>query len=214
MDSTKKSDLKLCVKCTVLLTDENWNNYDQKVGRYICRSCRKITDKKYHESSPDYNEKQIARYHSRKSAVIHFYGDVCAQCGEDNYYKLTIKYKNKEEINNHIIDWLYNNPVRADDYQVLCYNCSKETSYKDKYALRDKKTVMMSYGNQCVKCGEDKIERLIIDHKNNDGTVQRRQLKYYTGVRMYRWLIKQNFPQDLGLQILCYNCSKNSKDNS
>jgi hypothetical protein len=87
-------------------------------------------------------------------------------------------------------------------------------TYKDKYALRDKKKVMEHYGDECKECRENRIERLTIDHQNNDGAEQRRKLKCSTGVRMYRWLIKQDYPTNLGLQILCYNCNCSKRANA
>lgn len=215
MVSQKNHDLKNCIKCNIRLTNDNWSAYSQKASHYICRECRKIQDKARYQNSPDYNKKQLARYRSRRSAVIHSYGDTCINCGEDDYYKLTIDHKNndgylnKKQIVNNIVDWLYNNPIQRDGYQVLCYSCNygQNVTYKDKYALRDKKKVMEAYGNKCAECDEHRIERLTINHKNNDGAEQRRQLKCYTGVRMYRWLIKNNYPTNLGLRILCYNCN-------
>lgn len=215
MVSQKKLSLKKCIKCQIELTPENWNKYDKKTSHYICKPCRKNQDKARYKADPNYSKKQLARYRGRKSAIIASYGDMCAQCGEDDYYKLTLDHKfgggnaHRKQTSNHVYDWLYNNPVHYDGYQILCYNCncSKGVLYKDKYALRDKMKVMEAYGNICVECKEYRIERLTIDHKNNDGAEQRRQLKCYTGVRMYRWLIKQNYPTDLGLQILCFNCN-------
>lgn len=215
MESQKKSSLKYCIKCQIELTDENWLSYLRPRSNYICTPCFRNYGKQYHKSDPNYNKKQVARYRGRKSAVIHAYGDTCIQCGEDDYYKLTIDhinndgYLHRQQTNNHVIDYLYNNLLNKDGYQILCYNCncSKNVTYKDKYALRDKKKVIEAYGNQCAECKEDRIERLTIDHKNNDGADQRRQLKCFTGVRMYRWLIKNNYPQNLGLQVLCFNCN-------
>lgn len=215
MISQKKSSLKQCIKCDIILTEENWSNYNKKAKHYICKSCRQAQEKIRHIIDVDYNKKQLNRYHQRRSAVIHAYGDFCLQCGEDDYYKLTIDhinndgYLHRKLLNNHVIDYLYNNPTDKNNYQILCYNCncSKNIIYKDKYALRDKKIVMEEYGNQCFNCYEDRIERLTIDHKNNDGAEQRKKFKCYTGVRMYRWIIKNNYPDDLGLQILCYNCN-------
>jgi hypothetical protein len=215
MTSAKNLSPRCCRKCAIPLSEENWKSYDKKHSSYICIPCRKIKDKITYQNDPDYCKKQMARYRSRKSAVIHAYGDKCNQCGEDDYYKLTIDHINgggnthRKTITTNIYEYLYNNLVDYDRYQVLCYNCncSKNVVYKDKYALRDKKKVMEAYGNCCVDCNEDRIERLTIDHSNNDGASQRRELKCHTGVRMYRWLIKNNFPIDLGLQILCYNCN-------
>ena len=215
MSSAKKSSLKRCRKCGVILTTENWKIYDKNHSSYMCIECRKLKDKRYYITSPDYHKKQLGRYHMRRSAVIFHYGNQCKICGEDDYTKLTIDHINgggsqhRREMTTSITDYLYNNSVDRDGYQILCYNCncSKGIVYKDKYALRDKKKVMEHYGNECFECHEERIERLTIDHKNNDGAEQRKHLKCFTGVRMYRWLIKNNYPQDLGLQILCYNCN-------
>lgn len=151
----------------------------------------------------------------KRAAVIFAYGDKCAHCGDSKFEHLTIDYINeggnqhRKNSGSNLTEQLYNNTVQRDGYQVLCYNCncSKNVIYKDKYALRDKKKVIEHYGNECKKCGENRIERLTIDHENNDGAEQRKKLKCFTGARMYRWLIKHNFPEDLCLQILCYNCN-------
>lgn len=215
MCSTKNDSPNHCNKCSILLTDENWKIYDKNIGRYICQNCRKSTDKLYYTTSPDYNKKQRNRSRMRRSAVIFYYGNKCVQCDEDDYTKLTIDHINgggsqhRKQISTNIVDYLYNNLIDKDGYQVLCYNCncSKNVKYKDKYALINKIKAIEAYGKICKECGEDRIERLTIDHKNNDGAAQRKQLKCSTGVRMYRWLIKNNFPQDLGLQVLCFNCN-------
>lgn len=204
MSSQKKSSLKQCIKCTVLLTDDNWNEYDKKTKHYICKQCHKIQDKNNKTNNLNYNQKQAARYHNRKSAVIHFYGDNCAKCGEDEYYKLTIHCLNnidKKIITTNIYDYLYNNIIDKDNYQVLCYNCSKNKNYKDKYALRDKIKVINHYGGECFICKEDKIEKLIIDKSNITQPI------IISGVRIYRWIIKNNYPS-IGLQVLCHNCNK------
>lgn len=215
MPSQKNASQKHCIKCDVLLTEDNWLNYLIKRGNYICTPCFREYGKTYHKSDPDYGKKQRNRHRMRRSAVIFHYGNQCVQCGEDDYTKLTIDHKNgngtthRKEMTTNIIDYLYNNMVDKDGYQVLCYNCncSKDVVYKDKYALRDKKKVIEHYGNECLLCHEDRIERLTIDHSNNDGTEQRKKLKCHTGSRMYRWLIKNNYPNKLGLRVLCYNCN-------
>lgn len=214
MVSQKKARLKHCIKCGVTLTKENWPKCLWNRSNYICKPCFQAYGKTYYKTDPEYGKKQSARYHRRRSAVIHAYGDVCAKCGEDEYTKLTIDHvknngaKHRKEVP-HTVDYLYNRPVDKNNFQILCYNCncSKGVIYKDKYALRDKKIVMEAYGNQCATCGEDRIECLTMDHKNNDGAIQRRQYRYTTGSRFYRWLIKNGFPDNLGLQVLCFNCN-------
>lgn len=149
MVSTKKSN---CIKCDVLLTHENWANYDQNKKYYICIACRKDNDKKCHQTN-DYAKKQKGRYRMRRSAVILAYGNSCVICEEDDYTKLTI---------NGDINFLYNNIVQKDGYKVTCYNCSKNKQPNSKY----KKKLVESHGGCCQLCQEDRIKRLMLN-KNN-----------------------------------------------
>lgn len=215
MASQKYSDHKQCIVCQITLTDANWLAYLQKRSLYKCTPCFREYGKQYHKTDLEYNAKQRARSYMRRSAVIHFYGDQCAQCGEDEYSKLTIDHihgggtKHRKEMGSNIIDYLYNNTISKDGYQVLCYNCncSKDVEYKDQQSYRKKQQVIEHYGCVCAECGEARIERLTIDHINNDGAEQRKLLGYKTGSIFYRWLVKKNFPDNLGLQVLCYNCN-------
>jgi hypothetical protein len=73
------------------------------------------------------------------------------------------------------------------------------------------------YSNEtmkCACCGEDYIDFLTIDHINNDGAKQRRELKLVGGWRFYYWLKLHNFPDDLGLQVLCANCQLGKERNN
>ena len=74
-----------------------------------------------------------------------------------------------------------------------------------------KKIVIEHYSNGkncCACCGETQIEFLTIDHINNDGKQHRKNIGIPGGgPRFYRWLIKNNFPDNPQLQILCYNCN-------
>ena len=219
MKSQKKSNLKYCIKCGIILTDENWLKYLQlpKRSNYTCTPCFRQYGKTHYKIDPDYNKKQAARYNFRKSAVIFSYGNVCIQCQEDDYDKLTIDYINgnskqhRKKLHNNIYEWLYNNPINKNVYQVLCYNCNynKNTIYKDKYALRDKNKVINNYGGYCVECKEDKIELLTINYNNE--LVKLKCLKQKSGIIFYRWLIKNEYPLDLGIQIICFNCYHSKK---
>lgn len=215
MNSQKNNDLKHCIKCTVLLTEENWLKYLIKRSNYICTPCFRLYGKTYHKTDPAYNIKQRNRYRERRSAIILAYGNKCAECYEDQYEKLTIDHingggvKHHKKMSTNIINYLYNEIVNKDGYQVLCYNCncSKNVIYKDKYNLRDKQKVINNYGGKCEECKEYRIERLTIDHKDNNGTEQRKTMKYGTGASFYRWIIKNKYPSDLGFQVLCFNCN-------
>lgn len=82
----------------------------------------------------------------------------------------------------------------------------QRAKHKAKLAqIRD--TVLRHYGARCVCCGETEPQFLTIDHINNNGAAHRRSLGHgrNTGSSFYRWIIKNNFPNDL--QVLCCNCN-------
>lgn len=93
--------------------------------------------------------------------------------------------------------------------QYVCINCRK---YRDKkryqnrkeiirekqriYDLSIKSKIITAYGGKCVCCKENTLEFLTIVNNNDNKS----------GGKLYRWLIKNNFPQE-NYQILCYNCN-------
>lgn len=214
MKSQKKSSQPQCIKCAVMLTAENWPIYLKPRSNYICLTCYRIQNKVRQNRDPLFNKKQKDRYRMRRSAVIQSYGDCCKYCGEDRYEFLTIDHinggnKHEKEMNyNNMIDYLYNNKINLDGYQVLCYNCNYSKNYtgKDKHYAKDKASAIKNYGGWCQECKEDRIERLTIDHIKNDGAEQRKKLNYGTGAKFYRYLKKNGYP-NLGLQVICYNCN-------
>lgn len=68
-----------------------------------------------------------------------------------------------------------------------------------------KQTVVLGYGGKCECCGETIPEFLTIDHKNNNGA-KHRASGGAIGAKLYRFLIKNNFPRD-EYQLLCFNCN-------
>lgn len=75
-----------------------------------------------------------------------------------------------------------------------------------RYRASLKKKVMNYYGGKCECCGESEIAFLTLDHINNDGSKQRKELKRKGGGdHFYLWVIKNDFPKDL--RILCFNCN-------
>jgi hypothetical protein len=63
--------------------------------------------------------------------------------------------------------------------------------------------VLDHYGAKCACCGEMEPLFLTIDHVNNDGAARRKE--HGVGLRLYKWIVKHNFPSDF--QILCFNCN-------
>lgn len=203
MKSQKNSTTKTCIKCNTILDQDNWLKYLQNRSNYICTPCFREYGKYHHTTDPKYNDKQLFRMRSRKSAVIFAYGNKCNNCYEDDYDKLTINVLTTypPHIGN-LYDWLYNNHLHKDDYQVLCYNCqcSKKIDYKDKYFVKNKTKVINHYGGCCTICKEYNIERLVICNTNEN--------KSYTHI--YRVLIKQKYPTDMGYYVSCVNCYKSN----
>lgn len=209
----KHNTTHYCRVCSVILCDSNWPSYCKNGSRYICTPCRNIREKEDYSKDVNCAQRSKERYIKIKKELFNYYNDKCNLCGLDNHTMLTIDHVNNDGFKHrknqsNMYKWLLDN-VGIDGYQLLCFNCncSKNIEYKDKYNLINKTKVINYYGNFCAVCKENRIERLTIDHANNDGAEQRRNLKYVTGAAFYRWLIKNNYPDNLGLQVLCYNCN-------
>ena len=77
-----------------------------------------------------------------------------------------------------------------------------------KRALALKTKVLVHYGGgrlACVRCGFSNIKALTIDHINGGGMEHRLLIGGSGGLRMYKWLEKNNYP--IGYQTLCSNCN-------
>jgi len=110
-----------------------------------------------------------------------------------------------------------------DGYRVLCHNCNRlkylQMLKKKKYsknpeAIRgrkrlkeNKKIVFEKYSNgspKCACCGYLNYDCLDIDHIEGRKTMKHDNT--LEGHKLYRYLIRNNFPK--GLQVLCHNCNK------
>lgn len=71
----------------------------------------------------------------------------------------------------------------------------------------DKALVLSHYGQSCscLGCGIETFEFLTVDHIEGNGGYHRRIDKSVMGGGIYRWLLKNNFPE--GFRILCMNCN-------
>lgn len=92
--------------------------------------------------------------------------------------------------------------------------CESHPGYSTKYYHRIKLHVIEKYGGKCNCCGETKAGFLTIDHINEDGGFERRNLFGHhkgnkngsgSSKRWYQKLKKDPIRDDL--QILCYNCN-------
>jgi hypothetical protein len=86
------------------------------------------------------------------------------------------------------------------------YQKNRDQRLAQSSALRakHKKLVIAGYGGECECCGETRSEFLTIDHIFGDGKLERTTTK--KGLKLYLWLIKNNFPRDR-YRLLCLNCN-------
>ena len=70
--------------------------------------------------------------------------------------------------------------------------------------IRDKYISMVQdhYGGKCICCGETEPLFLTVDHIDGGGTKHRKEINKSS---MNRWIIENNYPDDL--QLLCWNCN-------
>lgn len=77
-----------------------------------------------------------------------------------------------------------------------------------KWTLKAKLLCMNRYGSSCYCCGETEPAFLCIDHVNGGGNQHKRETFGHSkvgGYALYRWLIRNDFPE--GFQFLCFNCN-------
>ena len=86
-------------------------------------------------------------------------------------------------------------------------NRAKINAYHSLERLKVKQTILGRYGSECVLCGFNDMRALQLDHLNDNGSEERKALgsQKFSGVKFYRYLIKQGLPD--GYQILCANCN-------
>ena len=70
-------------------------------------------------------------------------------------------------------------------------------------AKERRKIILEHYGHKCTCCGETNSMLLALDHINNDGKEHRKRVG--VSEAFTRWVIKNNFPDNL--QLLCHNCN-------
>lgn len=86
-----------------------------------------------------------------------------------------------------------------------------DNKYKEKQALyrkRVRRDVINKYGGVCKCCGETELLFLTIDHINNDGNIERKELgngKTPSSTQFYLKLNREPIRDDI--QVLCFNCN-------
>ncbi len=86
----------------------------------------------------------------------------------------------------------------------------RDRDYAKQRSRKIKSITLKHYGGICVCCGEEEFRLLSIDHIDGRGAEHRRIVikssgRPPSGIHMYMWLRKNNFPP--GFQVLCFNCN-------
>ena len=76
---------------------------------------------------------------------------------------------------------------------------------------RDRAIVFAHYGLECLCCGNDSYDELTIDHLDGDGPEHRKAIGAQTSQELYRWLIKNGFPDRPRLISLCRGCNSSKR---
>jgi len=119
-------------------------------------------------------------------------------------------------------------------YHCWCNKCIN-LKMKKHYASA-KKSVFEHYGTRdkngdfyCACCGETGQKFLTIDHVNNDTPEMLRKISldeyisqnsknpyrnYRSGSHFWVWLVRNNFPTYIHLQVLCMNCNWGKRMNN
>lgn len=215
-----------CYECREPVTDgqtrcpacrSKRREYHRDRGQQLARESRK----RYKERHGKYSV-AVSRRRLREETLTR-YGGCCVTCGESTLAFLNIDHINNDGASHrrqvhpsHLTTWLRKQGFPP-GFQVLCFNCNflKHLATIPPAATRKaanlrrnrellKNDVLAAYGEVCRCCGVTDKRVLTIDHPNNDGASERRDLGK-GGTPFYRRLRNSGFPA--GYQVLCFNCN-------
>ena len=155
-------------------------------------------------------EAALRKYHERRLAGI------CVACGLKppvakvlrcaDCRKVRKATSNKQKVNRpegYCRQCLTREAVAGITSCSICRErCSKKSAAQRRIVRLE---VIERYGGRCVCCGNSNPKYLELDHKNDDGNVEREALpSSIRGARYFKMVLSQ--PKREDLQILCANC--------
>lgn len=123
-------------------------------------------------------------------------------------YKRQYHIKNREKIIKKVhVHYVRNREKRlAYGKKWRDENPDKMRLYRQAHKNKLRKETFEAYGGaKCRCCGEAERRFLTIDHINNDGAKERREMNNRGGYASYARLRARGFPG--GYQVLCFNCN-------
>jgi len=106
------------------------------------------------------------------------------------------KRNNPDKTRGYVSKWRKANPDKMVEYAV-----KNKGGARKRYSLQRQQMLDM-YGRACNCCGESEERFLTLDHKRNDGNIER---KKYGSSAAYRLAIKAYQPHKY--EVLCFNCN-------
>ncbi len=166
----------LCQKCADKQIEKEKIKKKQLEGKGLCVACGKYPNVQGIKICEMCRKKRL-QYSSNYRTLTKATG-ICPRCGEP-----------------------------AIQGKIHCQDClDKTAAHVREINAEIRAKTFSAYGGKCVCCGMDYLPVLVIDHKNGNGNKHRKEVTSgKAGVNFYRWLIKNNFPQEF--QILCQNCN-------
>jgi hypothetical protein len=173
--------MKTCPRCGITKPYEEYNKGNGQGGTYAyCKPCAREYTKQWDKNHPEAVRKRVRRYNQE-------HPDRVAQSQKE------WRERHPGAAYTAQRRWLERNP----DFTVRITK---------KYRDRNRHDAFMAYGGfRCACCGETEPMFLTIDHIENDGNVQRREIGSKGGSHFFTWLRQQKYPP--GFQVLCRNCN-------
>lgn len=121
-------------------------------------------------------------------------------------YRHAFYQANKEKARIRQREWNAKNRTRINARQRENHkvHIAERLAWAKRRRDKNKKDFIAAYGGKCACCGEDRFEFLTGDHIG--GRKKHGHSKQMTGQKLYFWLKKQGYPQDV-FRLLCANCN-------
>lgn len=205
-----------------------------------CITCRPKLDNRGPAYRREYRSKnpivqrlnKRARREELRSVILSHYtnGSFKCACGCDIKSALHIDHVNNDgSIDRMVGVRLYRHIINnnfPESFQVLCANCNIDKQFKynselpksgnrsavgNRRRYNDARLKVLSHYSTdlcCCQCGENRIWVLQLDHKNGHGNKHRLSVGHT--IKMYRWIINNDYPPLF--QVLCANCNFSKRD--
>lgn len=146
------------------------------------------------------------------------------QIEKRNAYNRAWRAKNPDKLKAYRKKYNEENQGTKTAYQAIWVknNPEKQKANEAVWRANLKLDAMIAYGGprcsnpEChVPGGETNIDELTIDHSFGDGKAHREKIfgdsTSNSGHHFYKWLRRNDYPQDLGLRVLCKKCNSKQR---